>query len=282
MLKHLLVCCIFICSFFTVNAQNGPVRQCAAQDIYQQQNSNPKTALQRQQIEQHTRAFLERKQKGTAQARTGILTIPVIVHVIYNKAQENISDAQIQSQIDVLNEDFRKMNSDASNTPAEFTAADMQIQFSLSQTTRKYSTRTEWGTNDDMKKSSMGGVDPIDPAHNMNMWICNIGGGILGYAQFPGGPAATDGVVFSPQYCGSRDKQPAGETFYLSAPFDKGRTATHEVGHYLNLRHIWGDGNCGADDFVADTPTAAGANYGCPTYPKNHVTTMAALPAICS
>ena len=219
-------------------------------------------------IEEHTRAFLEGRKKGSEQARTGILTIPVVVHVIYNKAQENISDAQIQSQIDVLNEDFRKMNSDASKTPAEFTAADMQIQFSLAQVTRKYSSRTEWGTNDDMKKSSLGGVDPVDPAHNMNMWICNIGGGILGYAQFPGGPAATDGVVFSPQYCGSRDKQPAGETFYLSAPFDKGRTGTHEVGHYLNLRHIWGDGNCNADDYVADTPIASAANYGCPTYPK--------------
>lgn len=268
MLKHLLVTCLLIGSIFSLNAQTGPVRQCAADEIFQQQSKNPKIAQQRQQIEEHTRAFLDKRKNGAAQARTGILTIPVVVHVIYNKAQENISDAQIQSQIDVLNEDFRKMNSDASKTPAEFTAADMQIQFTLAQVTRKYSSKTSWGTNDAMKKSSQGGVDPVDPAHNMNMWICNIGGGILGYAQFPGGPAATDGVVFSPQYCGSRDKQPAGETFYLSAPFDKGRTATHEVGHYLNLRHIWGDGNCSADDYVTDTPTAAAANYGCPTYPQ--------------
>ncbi len=268
MSKSLLTICIALCSVLSTYAQTGQVRQCPADEIFEQQNKNPKTALQRQLIEEHTRAFLQKRSKGLAQARTGVLTIPVIVHVIYRTDQENISNAQIQSQIDVLNEDFRMMNSDVSGVPAEFAAADMQIQFSLAQVTRKYSSKTEWGTNDAMKKSSQGGVDPIDPAHNMNMWICNIGGGILGYAQFPGGPAATDGVVFSPQYCGSREKQAAGENFYLSAPFDKGRTATHEVGHYLNLRHIWGDGNCSADDYVSDTPLAGAANYGCPTYPS--------------
>ncbi|RYF77048.1 MAG: zinc metalloprotease, partial [Cytophagaceae bacterium] len=104
-------------------------------------------------------------------------------------------------------------------------------------------------------------VDPIDPAHNLNIWICNIGGGILGYAQFPGGSAATDGVVIGPQYFGN--------TGYVAAPYDKGRTATHEIGHWLNLRHIWGDASCG-NDLVADTPTQQTANYGCPSFP--HVT----------
>ncbi|GAA0890734.1 hypothetical protein GCM10009122_04130 [Fulvivirga kasyanovii] len=253
-------------------AQVGPVRKCAAHEIFEKQNQDPGIAENRQQIEQHTREFLQRKNRGAAQARTGVLTIPVIVHVIYKTAQENISDAQIQSQIDVLNEDFRKMNSDVSGVPSEFTATDMQIQFTLKQITRKSTSKTSWSINDDMKKSSKGGVDPIDPAHNMNMWICNLSNGTLGYAQFPGGPAATDGVVFSPQYCGSIDKQPAGETFYLKSPFNKGRTATHEVGHYLNLRHIWGDGDCSADDFVADTPTAAEEHYGCPSYPLKSCT----------
>lgn len=90
----------------------------------------------------------------------------------------------------------------------------------------------------------------------MNIWVCNIGGGILGYAQFPGGPSNTDGIVVSPQYFGT--------TGYVSAPFDEGRTATHEVGHYLNLRHIWGDGRCKRDDFVSDTPSSDRPNYGCP------------------
>ncbi len=268
MIKHLLTLGLAICITSVMYAQSGPTRTCAAQDIYEQQSKNPKIAQNRQAIEAQTRAFLERKEKGDYNARTGVLTIPIIVHVLYKTSQENISDAQIQSQIDVLNEDFRKLNSDASNTPSEFTAVDTEIQFTLSYITRKSTTKTSWGTNDAMKKSSQGGVDPVDPANNLNMWICNIGGGILGYAQFPGGPASTDGVVFSPQYCGSIDKQPSGETFYLSAPFNKGRTATHEIGHYLNLRHIWGDGGCSVDDFVSDTPLAAAANYGCPSYPS--------------
>jgi hypothetical protein len=94
---------------------------------------------------------------------------------------------------------------------------------------------------------------------HVNIWVCIVGGGRLGYAQFPGGSASTDGVVISPQYFGSQG--------YVSAPFDEGRTATHEVGHYLNLRHIWGDGRCKKDDFVSDTPSSDGPNYGCPSYP---------------
>ena len=113
-----------------------------------------------------------------------------------------------------------------------------------------------------MKKASQGGVNPWNTSEYLNMWVCNIGGGILGYAQFPGGEAATDGVVMGHQYFGSSDK---GTDFYLSAPFDKGRTTTHEVGHFLNLRHIWGDGGCGVDDFVEDTPESDGSNFGCAT-----------------
>ena len=198
----------------------------------------------------------------------GQITIPVYVHVIYNTAQENISDAQINSQLAVLNKDFGATNGDLNNVPAEFagSVANTQINFTLAGITRKYSTKTSWGTNDAMKKSSQGGVDAVTPETHLNMWICNIGGGILGYAQFPGGDPTTDGVVFSPQYCGSSDYDDG--SFFLDAPFDKGRTATHEVGHYLNLRHIWGDGRCRQDDFVADTPTSDSPNYGCPSYPS--------------
>ena len=113
-----------------------------------------------------------------------------------------------------------------------------------------------------MKFSSNGGSDVVTPSTHMNIWVANIGGGILGYAQFPGGSAATDGIVVAPQFFGN--------TGYVSAPFDKGRTTTHEVGHYLNLRHIWGDGRCNRDDFVSDTPKSDRPNYGCPNYPTNH------------
>ncbi len=187
----------------------------------------------------------------------GVVNIPVVVHVIYSNSQQNISDAQIASQIAVLNEDFSASNSDASNTPSEFAGlvANSEINFTLANTFRHSDSRTEWGTRDDMKYA----YPPVSPSNTLNIWVCNIGGGILGYAQFPGGSASTDGVVISPQYFGT--------TGYVSAPFDKGRTATHEVGHYLNLRHIWGDGRCRQDDFVADTPSSDGPNYNCPTYP---------------
>ena len=221
-----------------------------------------------QDIESYTKSKIQEMQ--TNKIVGSIITIPVVVHVIYSNSQENISEAQILSQIQVLNDDFRRLNSDADNTWSQ--AADTEIQFCMATVdpngnatngiTRKSSTRTSWGTNDDMKKASQGGVNPWDASQYLNMWVCNIGGGILGYAQFPGGSASTDGVVMGPQYFGSKD---GGSGFYLSAPFDLGRTTTHEVGHFLNLRHIWGDGNCNADDFVSDTPTSDAANYGCAT-----------------
>jgi hypothetical protein len=193
----------------------------------------------------------------------GVITIPVVVHVIsnVNVPAEDISLAQINSQISVLNADFNASNNDANQVPAEFSGlvADSDINFVLDQVIRVSSTRTSWGTNNAMKFSSNGGSDAVTPGTHLNMWVCNIGGGILGYAQFPGGNTATDGVVISPQYFGT--------TGYVSAPFNKGRTATHEVGHWANLRHIWGDGRCRQDDFVADTPASDGPNYGCPSYP---------------
>jgi hypothetical protein len=120
-----------------------------------------------------------------------------------------------------------------------------------------------------MKSSKKGGIDPTDPTRKLNIWVCNIGGGILGYAQFPGGAAATDGVVVDSKYVGVTSN--TGTSY----PYNLGRTATHEVGHWLNLRHIWGDATCGSD-LVADTPTHNTANYGVPTYP--HYSTCTGAP----
>lgn len=190
----------------------------------------------------------------------GVITIPVYVHVIYSNSNQNISDSQINSQITVLNKDFRKTNSDVGQVPSLFAGvtSDSEIEFTLAGTFRHANSQSSWGTNDAMKYA----YPPITPQTHLNIWVCNIGGGILGYAQFPGGPSSTDGVVISPQYFGT--------TGYVSAPFNKGRTATHEVGHYLNLRHIWGDGRCNRDDYVADTPSSDRPNYGCPSFPTNH------------
>lgn len=236
---------------------------------------DPGMAERMQQIEAFTNSVLT---NNTAErAVEGVITIPVVVHVLYNvnQPQQNISDAQIQSQLDVLNEDFRRLNADASNTLAQFVgvAADFEIEFCLASqdpngnpTTgieRRSSTRSTWGTGTTMKRYAQGGLDAWPADSYLNMWVCNIGGGILGFATFPGGAAANDGVVVSPNYFGSSDYD-VSSNFYLSAPYDLGRTLTHEVGHWLNLRHIWGDGGCGVDDFVGDTPPSDASNYGCP------------------
>lgn len=255
-------------------------KQCHSMKVLNQQLSeNPGLHNRMYNIEKNVRKFIAAKKPDGAGGGKpgggggggggeepvddglGVINIPVYVHVIYNNANENISDAQINSQIAVLNDDFGKTNNDINQVPSEFAAvaADVDVTFTLAGVTRKASSRTSWGTRDDMKFASNGGVDVVTPESALNIWVCNIGGGILGYAQFPGGSASTDGVVISPQYFGT--------TGYVSAPFDKGRTGTHEVGHYLNLRHIWGDGRCRQDDFVADTPSSDGPNYGCPSYP---------------
>jgi hypothetical protein len=224
---------------------------------------------QLEEIENQTQNFVLSNHDNQNARLANIIKIPVVVHVLYRTTQENISQAQIQSQIDVLNADFRKLNADFSSTVAQFQpiAADMGIEFCLATvdpngapTTgveRKSTTKTSWGTNDAMKKTSSGGLAAWPKDKYLNLWVCNIGGGILGYATFPGGTASLDGVVINTTAFGS--------TGYVTAPFNKGRTATHEIGHWLNLRHIWGDDGtlCSGSDLVTDTPNQSGPTYGC-------------------
>ena len=265
-LYSIVLISIFVLSFFS-NSLIGQ-RTCASHEhMLEQLQSNPTMQQKMDQLENYTKSFIQTY--GQLKA-TETRTVPVYVHIIYRLSQENISDAQIESQIAVLNQDYGGTNDDITLVPAEFTGVTATypgVQFVLAGITRKYVNRISWGTNNAMKDPGQDGVAPITPDTHLNMWICNIGGGILGYAQFPGGNPATDGVVFSPQYCGSSDYDDGN--FYLSVPFDKGRTATHEIGHYLNLRHIWGDGPCSATDFVDDTPSSASQYYGCPSYPQN-------------
>lgn len=242
-------------------------RGCASHEVFQAQlAADPSLAVRMNQIEEFTQ-----NARLTNRLVNGKVVIPVVVNVLYRTAAENISDAQIQSQIDVLNKDFTATNSDFSNTPSIFAgvAANPDIRFELVAINRKATTKTSWGTRDAMKKSKQGGIDPTSPSNTLNMWACTIGGGILGYAQFPGGSAATDGVVADSRYFGVTSDSSA------NYPYNLGRTMTHEVGHWMNLRHIWGDTTCGSD-LVADTPTHNAANYGVPTFP--HLSTCAGTP----
>ncbi|TDD95975.1 zinc metalloprotease [Flavobacterium cellulosilyticum] len=232
-------------------------RGCATEEVLAEQlASDPTLAIRMNEIE----AFTQKAQFYSSRLVNGKIVIPVVVNVLYNTNAENISDTQIQSQIDVLNQDFTASNSDFNKIPDEFAlvAANVDITFELVNIIRKSTSKKSWGTRDAMKKSKQGGIDPTSPATTLNLWSCNIGGGILGYAQFPGGAAATDGVVIDSDYFGLSSTS--------SYPYNLGRTASHEVGHWMNLRHIWGDASCG-NDLVADTPIAKTANFGVPNYP---------------
>ncbi|UWY27847.1 zinc metalloprotease [Flavobacterium sp. TR2] len=243
-------------------------RGCATQEVLEAQlKADPSLAIRMNEIETFT---IQHEGKNfTGRLVNGKIEIPVVVNVLYRTTAENISNAQIQSQIDVLNKDFNALNSDYNNVPALFAGvkANIGISFVLDQVIRKSTTKTSWGTNDAMKKTAQGGLAPTSPTTKLNLWSCVIGGGILGYAQFPGGASATDGVVIDPKYFGLSGS--------ANAPYNLGRTATHEVGHWMNLRHIWGDATCGSD-LVADTPTHNTANYGVPAYP--HYSTCTGTP----
>ena len=198
------------------------------------------------------------------------IIIPVVVHIVWNSSAQNISDAQVLSQLDVLNNDFNGLNADRSRVPAYFSAlaADCGISFVLARKdpqgrpstgiVRKQTSLLSFGFDDKVKHAVTGGDDAWDAAAYLNIWVCNLVGGISGYASAPGSLAETDGVVISTGVFGTLNR---------NGPFNRGRTAVHEIGHWLNLRHIWGDASCG-DDKVDDTPPQAAANRGCITGEK--------------
>lgn len=250
------------------------IRKCGSMEVLQQQlQKDPSLGSRMKAIETHTQRLIKEGSLSRL-LPDGSIQIPVVVNLLYRTAAQNISQAQIQSQIDILEKDFNAMNSEYGSVPALFSGvkANVGVHFVLKNVIRKSSTKTSWSaTTENMKKSSLGGIDPTTPDSVLNIWVVNLinygGQEVLGYAQFPGGPAATDGVVIGYRYFGN--------TGTAVSPFNLGRTATHEVGHYLNLRHIWGDAACG-NDLVGDTPLHNDANFGCPTYP--HYSTCSGSP----
>lgn len=199
-----------------------------------------------------------------------VITVPVVVHILYNTSAQNIPDQHVIDQINSLNKDFRRMNADTVNTPESFkkVAADSRIVFCLAKTDpngksttgiiRKYTKEKLFMADDQMKFSSKGGDDAWDPAHYYNIWVCNLFGRVLGYGVMPGGQPALDGTVIQYQVFGSGK--------YISGPYNLGRTLTHETGHWLGLKHLWGDTFCGSDD-IDDTPPQETSNSGCPQFP---------------
>ena len=220
------------------------------------------------------------------------LYVRVVVHVVYNAAAENIADSVVHNQIDILNADYGRLNADSINMRAEFapiTGLDSRIRFVLADTdpqgnptngiTRTSTTKTSFfsfaggGLAEDVKSTANGGIDPWDQTRYLNIWVCNmaipfLGPAVLGYASPPSGlpnwdagstAGISDGVVIQFQVFGSNNPTPlpTGATPYVV----KGRTPVHEVGHYLGLRHIWGDAtNCAGNDGILDTPRATDAS----------------------
>ena len=277
------------------NPNNGIIR-CATVE-YEQflQEKNP-NRLNDAQFEAWLNPLVTKYKttRNSSKIAATVITIPVVVHVVHSGqavgTAPNITDAQVESQITILNQDFRKMIGTRGGASTNPVAADIEIEFVLAKQDpngnptngidRVAFTQTSWaGRGNDIDLI----VKPAtiwDPTQYLNMWTLNISDDILGYAQFPeasglsglgsGGTAITDGVISSYNVFGSSDISPS---FLLASPYDKGRTMTHEIGHFLGLRHIWGDGgsrdsntkDCNASDYCDDTPKAGWENYDCLT-----------------
>jgi hypothetical protein len=268
----------------TINPNNGHIRCATTEYENYLQEKNPKRMTSAQfeawlspLVNKHKAMRTSSKIAGT------VIIIPVVVHVIYDGqaigVAPNITDAQVQSQITVMNQDYRKMF----NTPGYNTnpvGADIEIQFELAKQDpngnptngidRVSFCEPSWSDID--IEATLKPATIWDPTLYMNMWSVKFTDTtLLGYAQFPdasglpglgssGGTANTDGVVSSYDVFGSSD---ISSSFLLAAPYDKGRTMSHEVGHWLGLIHIWGDSPCG-EDYCADTPVHHDSNFGCP------------------
>lgn len=241
--------------------------------------------------------FVALEKEKMLDRNTEVLTIPVVIHIVHNGdavgSGENISTNQAISQITVLNNDFRKLaGTRGHNTDPD--GADTFIEFCLAQTdpsgnltngiNRVNGGQASWTTgqiNNTLKPSTQ-----WDPTKYLNMWTVRFGGSsssLLGYAQFPdannvagvcdgNGAANTDGLVMVYNAFGSLDDDDG--SFTMNGTYQYGRTATHEIGHGFGLRHIWGDGGCGVDDYCDDTPTSDAANYGCPNHTSCSTTDM--------
>ena len=270
------------------------IRKCATMNMHRKLlETIPNYKQSRQAVEKHAQSWIALNIK-----REGIAKIPTCVHIVYNTPEQNISDEQVHSQIRILNEDFRKRNADSSSIPSAFQplAADSRIEFHLAVRdpdgngtngiTRTSTSRSFFDMEDNaVKFSTKGGKDAWPSDKYLNIWVCGEiheqgQSDVLGYAQFPTDlitAPKTDGVVIWYKVFGNIGT--------ATKPFDKGRTCTHEVGHWLDLLHIWGDDDprfgderfmCARDDNVLDTPIQARRNYGeqigdsfvCPTFPK--------------
>lgn len=256
-MKKFLLLLLTISLSFSLFGQQKDVTRCATMEYMDYlMKEHPETFTNMQTIEERIQQVLN----SNKLSQDVVISIPVVVHVLWNTSAQNISDQMITSQIQVLTEDYRKMyGTNGWNTHPS--GSDVKVEFHLadrdpnglphSGINRVYTTYTSFNyINDNTYLKSLS-YWPSDKY--LNLWVCNLSNGILGYAQFPGGPAATDGVVILYSAFG------LNSPFY---PYNIGRTTTHEVGHWLNLIHIWGDvSTCDGTDYCNDTPPCSGQYF---------------------
>jgi Pregnancy-associated plasma protein-A/Secretion system C-terminal sorting domain len=287
-MKKIILPILFMLGIVTsISAQT--IQRCGTDELLED-NLERFPSLKRniQELENYTEDWINQNAFGAAAREGEIITIPVVVHVVYQNEEENISDLLIQSQIEVINEDFRMLNSNAQAIPDEFKAfaADTEIEFCLaslnpeglptSGITRTMTDVDCIANINEVKEEQksklfydyLGGVNAWDTESYLNIWIANSCGKVLGVTPGVVSPVPEeDGVVIDYQYFGNNCQSAP------SSPYNLGRTTTHEIGHYLNLYHPWSDCNDTIGDYVDDTPFQEEPYYGCPSYPQKSCST---------
>jgi len=245
-------------------------RKCATDEIHQQLIQSDPTYLERyNKLQEFTAKFVAEHPNGYSPK--AIVTVPVVVHIVLSPSQHaQFPDSRVTEQIEVLNQDFAGLNPHSMGPFSSSLKANTELQFCLAQvdpngnpTTgieRRDYTGPQWGTNSGVKHYSQGGLDAWDPNRYLNLWICDIGNGLCGYALYPVAPLSDEfGLVNHWEFTGVTG---------AVAPYNLGGTGTHEIGHCFNLIHIWGDqSGCTPDDQCADTPPQDVETYGNPTPP---------------
>jgi hypothetical protein len=264
---------ISIVQCFQLHVAAQTKRCSSAEHLEQLTANNPAFAQKRLQSEAASQQWIAAHGNDEVHA---LISIPVVFHLLWNDSSQYLDDSIVLSQLEVINEDYQRNNPDTGETPLAFrgVAANCGIEFCLAtrtpsgQTTNgiihKFTSVPLFSQYEDPKFSSNGGDDIWEPSHYLNVWVAAFSNpNFLGLGTFPGGDSLWDGIVINYKACGRIGSQ-------LMTHYNKGRSLTHEIGHWLNLIHVWGDdgGTCASDDLIADTPIQAGETYGCPSYPK--------------
>ncbi|MEI6853566.1 MAG: T9SS type A sorting domain-containing protein [Bacteroidota bacterium] len=264
-MKKLFILAILVVLTGSFTAKVQAQRNCGTMDHLQQQlNADPTLQLRMENYEQALQKWVNENPDALNAKAT--ITVPVVVHIVYNTTAQNLSDARVQEQIAVLNRDYAGQNTGSMGAFSSSLKVNTGMQFCLAQRTpagaattgieRRQTTVTSFSDNDAVKYYAQGGLDAWTPSKYINIWVCNLGGGLCGYAQFPtSGVNASYGVVINYQYFGVTG---------AVAPYNLGGTTSHEIGHCFNLYHIWGDdaGACTGTDNCGDTPNQANYTYG--------------------